>query len=201
MKTFYSITSALATVFATVAATAAFVATAAVAVSVPAHADPPRRPLYIVNGVPVETLHDVPPEDILSTEMLPADEETAALYGEQANYGVIIVSLRYDTPASFGDGTESFASYIARNVDWGSAERVARYVVRFRVLCDGTIDVGEELESTDPQLRRKVLRAVAKAPRWQPATKEGVPVESGHVLRIQLPEGREMPRERYIRLL
>ena len=178
---------------------------AAVAAASPAgmtvHAQTPRQPLYIVNGRPAENLRDVPPEDIVSTEMLPADEETIARYGEQANYGVIIVSLRYDTPACFDADTVSFASYIARNVDWGELERVARYVVRFTVQEDGSVAVGEELESTDPRLRRKVLRAVAKAPRWRPATKDGVPVASSHVLRIQLPEGREMPPERAVILL
>ena len=200
MKRLYLILSILALAATAQTATAAPTAPAAQAVQA-VHGDPPRRPLYIVNGRPAESLHDVPPEDIVSTEMLPADEQTIALYGEQANNGVIIVSLRYDTPARFGDGTESFAAYIARNTAWGEQERTARYVVRFKVLGDGTMELGEELESTDPRLRRKVLRAVARAPRWQPATKDGQPVESGHVLRIQLPEGREMPRERYIRLL
>lgn len=166
-----------------------------------ADAQTPREPLCIVNGERVEradVLHDVQPDDIVSTEMLPADEETIAKYGEQANYGVIIISLRYDTPARFAADSLSFSDYIASQVEWGELERVARYVVRFTVQEDGSVAVGKELESTDPRLRRKVLRAVAKAPRWQPAMKDGRPVESSHVLRIQLPEGREMPRERYI---
>ena len=176
----------------------------AVAVCLPllrAEAQTPRQPLYIVNGERVDDLHDIMPEDIISTEVLPADEESVARYGEQANNGVIILSLRYDTPARFDADTVSYAAYIARNVGWGELERVARYVVRFTVQEDGSVAVGKELESTDPRLRRKVLRAVAKAPRWQPAMKDGRPVESSHVLRIQLPEGREMPRERYIILL
>lgn len=162
----------------------------------------PRQPLYIVNGQPAADLRDVQPEDIVSTEVLPADEETIGRYGEQANYGVIIISLRYDTPARFVEGGgESFSSYIAHHVEWGELERVARYVARFTVREDGSIAVEKDLESTDPRLRRKVLRAVAKSPRWQPATKDGRPVESSHVLRIQLPEGREMPPERAVILL
>ena len=167
-------------------------------------AQTPREPLCIVNGVRVEraeVLRDVQPEDIVSTEVLPADEETIAKYGEQANYGVIIISLRYDTPARFAADSLSFSDYIASQVKWGELERVARYVVRFTVKEDGSVAVGKELESTDPRLRRKVLRAVSGAPRWQPAMKDGRPVESGHVLRIQLPEGREMPRERAVILL
>ena len=168
-------------------------------------AQTPREPLCIVNGVRVEraeVLRDVQPEDIVSTEVLPADEETIGRYGEQANYGVIIISLRYDTPARFVEGGgKSFSSYIAHHVEWGELERVARYVARFTVREDGSIAVEKDLESTDPRLRRKVLRAVAKSPRWQPATKDGRPVESSHVLRIQLPEGREMPPERAVILL
>ena len=178
------------------AAAALFAATSAPAQS-------PRQPLCIVNGRTVDAslLRDVPPEDILSTEVLPADEQTVARYGKQANYGVLLISLRYDTPARFAADTLGFSSYVASQVEWGETERVARYVVRFTVQEDGSVAVGEELESTDPRLRRKVLRAVGKAPLWQPAMKDGSPVASGHVLRIQLPEGREMPREKYIILL
>ena len=158
-------------------------------------AAPPRRPLYIVNGHQVDDLRDIAPEDIVSTDMLPADEQTVEQYGDQASNGVIIVSLRYDTPAMFGDGGESFADYVARNTDWGQDERVARFVVRFTVNPDGSISLGDELESTDARMRRKVLRTVAAAPAWTPAMKDGQPVASSHVLRIQLPEGRQMPPE------
>lgn len=55
--------------------------------------------------------------------------------------------------------------------------------------------VQQELESTDNRLKRRVLKAVAEAPRWHPAQKNGAPVESEGVLSIQLPEGRRMPRQ------
>lgn len=163
-------------------------------------AQTPRQPLCIVNGrvVDIDSLHDVQPDDIVTNEVLPADEETVARYGEQANYGVIIISLRYDTPAAFAAAGESYSAYIARQVKWDETERTARYVARFTVLEDGSVAVEKDLESTDPRLRRKILRAVSKAPRWQPAMKEGRPVPSSHVLRIQLPEGRPMPPERVI---
>lgn len=175
-------------------------AAAALLAATSAPAQSPRQPLCIVNGRTVDAslLRDVPPEDILSTEVLPADEQTVARYGEQANYGVLLISLRYDTPARFAADTLGFSSYVASQVEWGETERTARYVARFTVGEDGCVTIGRELESTDPRLRRKVLRAVKLSPRWQPATKDGHPVPSSHVLRIQLPEGREMPRERYI---
>ncbi len=48
---------------------------------------------------------------------------------------------------------------------------------------------------TDKRLRRRVLKALGEAPLWQPARKNGVPVESEGVLRIQLPEGKRIPRQ------
>lgn len=158
-------------------------------------------PLYIVNGREAEDLRDVDPDDILSTELLPADERTVELYGPRANNGVVVVSLRYDTPARFDADSVSFARYVASRVKWDETERTARYVVRFTVGPDGSVTLGSELESTDPRLRRKVLRALSAAPAWTPATKDGKPVSSSHVLRIQLPEGRPMPRERAVILL
>ncbi len=40
----------------------------------------------------------------------------------------------------------------------------------------------------------RVIDAVEKAPRWQPAMRDGKPVESEGVLRVQLPEGKSVPR-------
>ena len=39
-----------------------------------------------------------------------------------------------------------------------------------------------------------VLKALEEAPLWEPATKNGTPVASEGVLRIQLPEGKPLPR-------
>lgn len=158
-------------------------------------------PLYIVNGCEAEDLRGVDPDDIVSTELLPADERTVELYGPRANNGVIVVSLRYDTPARFDADSVSFTRYIASRVKWDETERTARFVVRFTVEPDGSVKLGNELESTEPRLRRKVLRALSAAPPWTPAMKDGAPVRSSHVLRIQLPEGRPMPREKAVILL
>ena len=82
-----------------------------------------------------------------------------------------------------------------------STDPVARVVYRFKVQCDGSVVLTDLLESTDGRLRRKVVKAVEEAPRWSPATKDGRPVETEHVLRVQLPEGRAMPPERAVILL
>lgn len=154
-----------------------------------------QRPLYIVNGVERDDIASIPPADIERVEELPADDETVARYGQRASHGVVVVTLRYDTPARFGDGSESFDERIARSVKWDADETAARVVVRYTIGPDGTVTAGDVLQSTDSRLRRRVLKALDEAPRWQPATKDGEPIESQGVLRIQLPEGKRLPRQ------
>ena len=153
-----------------------------------------QQPLYIVNGVETEEIASIPPEDIDNVEMLPADEETIARYGEKAVNGVMLVTLRYDQPAVFSADT-TFSNYIARQVKWGDDEPAARIILRYTVTPEGETVVAQELESTDSRLKRRVLKAVSEAPSWQPAHKDGTPVESEGVLHIQLPEGKPMPRQ------
>lgn len=153
-----------------------------------------QQPLYIVNGTPTDEIASIPPEDIEQVEMLPADEQSVALYGPRASHGVMLITLRYDAPARFEADSLSFGHYIARQVRWDDDEPAARVVLRYKITPEGETVVDSELESTDNRLKRRVLKAVAEAPRWRPAHKNGVPVESEGVLRIQLPEGKRMPR-------
>ena len=44
-------------------------------------------PIYVVNGQVVSDIRNIPPGDIESTEMLPADEQTIARYGTEASTG------------------------------------------------------------------------------------------------------------------
>lgn len=166
----------------------------------PALAAAQQGPLYIVNGVEMESVAHIPEEDIESITTLAADEQTIAKYGEKANGGVIIISLKFDKEARFTGG-ESFNEYIASRVKWPDHYPVARVVYRYMIEADGTFRLGEELECTDSRLRRKVLAAIREAPAWEPATKEGKGVESQYVLNIQLPRGKQMPPERYIIML
>lgn len=159
-----------------------------------------QTPLYIVNGVETDDIRHIPSSDIESVEELPADEQSVARYGVKANNGVCIVTLRYDAEARFNGG-ESFSDYVASHVVWGENEETARVVVRYEVDESGRVEVLEILESTDSRLRRRVLKAVAAAPAWEPASKDGRAVASQHILRVQLPAGREMPRERVVIML
>ena len=88
----------------------------------------------------------------------------------------------------------TFGHYIARQVRWDASEPAARVVLRYKITPEGDTVVHQELESTDNRLKRRVLKAVAGAPRWQPALKNGRPIETEGVLSIQLPEGKRIPR-------
>ena len=153
-----------------------------------------QRPLYLVNGVPTEEISSIPPGNIEQVETLPADEESIARYGQQAAHGVVLVTLRYDEPALFAAEGMTFSEYVASRVKWGADEPAARVILRYTVTPAGRAEVTDVLESTDNRLRRRVLKAVETAPDWQPARKEGVPVATEGVLRIQLPVGKRMPR-------
>lgn len=156
-------------------------------------ATPRPQPLYIVNGKETSEIRSIPPEDIENVEMLPADEETIARYGQRAAHGVMLITLRYDQPAAF-PADSTFGHYIARQVRWDASEPAARVVLRYKITPEGDTVVHQELESTDNRLKRRVLKAVAGAPRWQPALKNGRPIETEGVLSIQLPEGKRIPR-------
>lgn len=171
--------------------------------SAPSRAQNTQAPLYIVNGEPMseEQVKDIDPSDIVSNTLLPADEHTIAEYGEAANNGVVVIVLRYDTPPRFEVGGEQtgYSRYVGRMVKWDAeSDPVARVIIAFRVEADGSVTVRDVLEATDKRLCRRVLKAMEEAPRWQPALKDGEGVATDHVLRITLPEGRTLPREREI---
>lgn len=157
-------------------------------------------PLYIVNGREMSDVKHIPQSDIESIEPLEVNDESIARYGNRASNGIIIVTLKYDRYAEF-QGGKSFQKYIASQVKWPSHEPAARVILRYRVGTDGSVEVGDVIESTDNRLRRKVLAAVAAAPKWSPASRNGVPVTSDHVLDIRLPAGKEIPAEPYIKIL
>lgn len=161
-----------------------------------------REPLYVVNGCVVESIESIPHEDIESIDVLPANEETIAEWGDAAGEGVILVRLRYDTPARFmADGEANFSNYLASVVKWGDGMEVARVSLRITIGIDGRATVTEILQSTSRPFLKRVERAIAAAPRWTPAIRDGEAIESTHLVNLQLPEGRELPVERGIILL
>ena len=145
----------------------------------------------------MESVRHIPEDNIEHIDHLEANDETVAKYGVRANNGVIIVTLRYDKEAEFSGG-ESLADYVEERVKWDDNWGVARFVARYTIGTDGTFRLGTELESTDHQLRKRVLKVLQDMPKWKPATKQGKAVESDYVLSVQLPQGKAMPKEPYI---
>ena len=156
-----------------------------------------QTPLYIVNGVEMESVQHIPERNIEHIDHLEANEASVAKYGERANNGVIIITLRYDKEAQF-TGDKPIADYVSERIKWNESWGVARYVTRYTIGTDGSFRLGTELESTDRQLRKRVLKVLQDLPKWKPATKQGKAVESDYVLAIQLPKGKAMPKEPYI---
>lgn len=164
-----------------------------------------RMPLYIVNGkrMSYADAKEISPRNILSEKMLPADEQTIEKYGAEASNGVVLITLRYDKPARFVlDGKEQrYSSYIAQQVKWEDSDPVARVVIAFKVNADGSVSEREVLEASDKRLLRRVQKAMAEAPKWIPAMREGKGVETDHVIRLTLPLGRKMPAEPVILII
>ena len=154
-------------------------------------------PLYIVNGVEMESVKHIPEKNIEHIDHLSANEESVAKYGERANNGVIVVTLRYDKEAQFS-ANKPLADYVGEQVKWPENYNVARFVARYTIEADGSFQLGSILESTDHQFRKRVLKVLQSLPKWEPATKQGKAVESEYVLAIQLPKGKQMPKEPYI---
>lgn len=161
-----------------------------------------RGPMYVVNGVVMESIDHIPHEDIESIDVLPADDETIALWGNAAMEGVIVVRLRYDTPARFvAEGYDNLTDYLAKHVRWKESMPCERVSLRIRVDTEGRATIDEILEATSRQFLKRVGQALDEAPSWQPAMRDGKPVDSIHLVNLQLPEGAEMPVERVIIML
>jgi hypothetical protein len=158
--------------------------------------------LIFVNGEQMapEEFAKIDPDDVLNFEVLPADEQTIERYGQEASNGVILVELHYDEEARFvvDDVEKSFSDYIASQVKWGEAESVAQVVISFTVDARGKVCDFDTLSSSDRRLERRVVKAMEEAPLWIPATKDGKGVARRKLLKVTLPEGGQIPRERVV---
>lgn len=158
-----------------------------------------QQPLYVVNGRVVESIDGIPQSDIESINVLPADEETIAEWGLAASEGVIVVRLKFDTPATFAaEGYNNFTAYLAKQIKWDENMPVERASLRLNITEEGNIEVIEVLDTTSRQFLKRVTKAIASAPRWQPAMRDGKPIESLQLVNIQLPLGKELPKDPYV---
>lgn len=158
-----------------------------------------QQPLYVVNGEVVESIEEIPHDDIESIDVLPADEETIAKWGIEASEGVIVVRLKYDTPATFyAEEIDNFTTYLAKHIEWNDNQPAERASLRLCINEDGTAEIVEVLDTTSRQFLKRVEKAIESAPRWQPAMRDGKAIESLQLVNIQLPIGKELPKEPYV---
>lgn len=154
------------------------------------------KPLYVVNGVVVDSIDDIPHENIEHIDNLPANEETIAEWGLEASEGVIIVTLRYDTEARFSYGDyNNFTDYLASTVHWDDTMSPERVSLRIIVDNTGRATISEVIASSSKQFLKRVTKAIDTSPLWIPAERSGAPVESQHLVNLQLPKGKHLPRE------
>lgn len=155
-----------------------------------------REPLYVVNGKVVESIKHIPQGDIESIDILPANEDTIAMWGEGAAEGVILLRLVYDTPARFvTEGYDNYTDYLADNVKWDERMPAERVSLRLTIDSDGGVTIAEVLQSTSRQFLKRVTSAIENSPRWEPAMRDGGAVESIVLVNLLLPEGKSLPVE------
>lgn len=155
-----------------------------------------QQPMYVVGGRVVDSIEDIPHENIERIDVLPADDETIAQWGLGASEGVIIVTLRYDTPASFAaEGYNNFTDYLAHRVKWSDNNPAERVSLRLHIEASGRATISEVLQATSRNYLKRVERAIEEAPLWSPAMRDGVAVESIQLVNLQLPEGKSIPLE------
>ncbi|MBR5595071.1 MAG: TonB-dependent receptor [Alistipes sp.] len=154
------------------------------------------KPLYVVNGTVVDSIEHIPHENIERIDNLPANEETIAEWGLEAAEGVILVTLRYDTEARFSHlNYSNFTDYLATTVRWEETMPAERVSLRIVVESSGKATINEVIDSSSKQFLKRVTKAINEAPLWSPAERNGTPVESLHLVNLQLPKGKQMPRE------
>lgn len=155
-----------------------------------------RGPLYVVNGSRVEGIEHIEQANIERIDVLPATEETIEKWGIEASEGVIMVTLKYDTPAYFAaEGYNNFTTYLQHTVKWDKNMPAERVSLRLTIDSEGRVTIAKVLQSTSRQYQKRVERAIAQAPCWTPATKSGKAVESTQLVNLLMPEGKQLPVE------
>lgn len=156
-----------------------------------------RGPLYVVNGARMDSIEHIEQSNIERIDVFPATEETIEKWGIEASEGVIMVTLKYDTPARFEtEGYSNFTTYLQHTVKWDKNMPAERVSLRLTIDSEGRATIAKVLQSTSRQYQKRVERAIALSPYWTPATKNGKAVESTQLVNLLMPEGKQLPAER-----
>lgn len=95
--------------------------------------------------------------------------------------GGILATWADDKP-SFPGGEEAMKKYISENTRYPEISREMGVegvvTIGFIVEPDGSIKDAKVVKPVDPDLEKEALRVVNGMPAWEPAQKEGTPVEA-----------------------
>ncbi|MFI3293360.1 MAG: hypothetical protein SNG27_06940 [Rikenellaceae bacterium] len=151
-------------------------------------------PLFIVNGLEVEKseFESLSPEILDSITVL-KDVESTKAYGSRGDYGVIVVTLKCDTPPIFSEDMK-FRKYLYENIKWSDKEYLATARLKYRLKADGSMKL-IEIDSDNKRFKKRVLKAFEAAPKWlSPAMNMGEAIEIECMEYISLPISRYPPK-------
>ena len=103
------------------------------------------KPLYIVDGFPVESINDVPANDIEDLTVL-KDASSTAIYGSRGANGVIIITTKAGKSGKVTVNYNAFVSWkkIAKTLKVLSAPDYAKWQYELAMLKDGVPDSYEQ---------------------------------------------------------
>ena len=101
-----------------------------------------------------------------------------------------------------GSGVDSFSKWVAAHVTYPPTlqrfNRSGLVRVAFTVRADGSVCDFRELESSSPLFTQEVIRVMQGAPRWQPATAFGKPVDVSYTVALEFSTGSSNNNYRHV---
>ena len=96
--------------------------------------------------------------------------------------GFALSAYANNSQPSYPGGEEALRNYLSENIQYPpmAAEMGIEGVVtvEFMVKADGSIGDAKIVRMVDPDLEEEALRVVMNMPRWNPASKDGVPADA-----------------------
>ena len=101
-----------------------------------------------------------------------------------------------------GAGVDSFSRWVATQVIYPPTlqrfNKSGLVRVAFTVRADGSVCDFRELESSSPLFTQEVIRVMQGAPRWQPATAFGKPVDASYTVALEFNTGSSSNNYRHV---
>ncbi|GAA4315885.1 TonB-dependent receptor [Compostibacter hankyongensis] len=122
-------------------------------------------PLYVVNGIPVNDINDLNPQDIASISVL-KDAASSAIYGARAPYGVILITTKQ------GSKGEKPRISLNSSVAWSSYTRLPKMASSLQfaeAYNDASVNSGQGVTFSD-DIIKKIKDNIQKPGTWPVST-------------------------------